>query len=60
MVISATGSAISPSADHEPDRAAAIVARHAVHALTDQLGDQHGFGKGREQLVSRLRLPAAM
>ena len=29
IVISATGSAISPFADHEPDRAAAVIAGHA-------------------------------
>ena len=58
MVISATGSAISPFRDHEADRAAAVVAGHAVHALADQLDDQHGLGKGASS-SSRLRWPGA-
>ena len=40
------------AADHEADRAAAVIAGDAVHALPDQLDDQHRFGKGREQFLA--------
>ena len=52
MVISATGSAISPPRTMKPDRAAAVVAGDPVDALADQLDDQHGLGKGGEQFLA--------
>src|SRR6185437_3667129 len=39
-------------ADHETDRAAAIVAGDSIHPLTDQLDDQYGFRISREQFLS--------
>ena len=48
------------AADHETDRAAAVVAGDAVHALADQLDDQHRFGKAGEQFLAGARCPASM
>ncbi len=44
IVNSATGSASAPFADHEPGRTPRIVARDAVHAHADHLGDEQTLG----------------
>ena len=46
-------------ADHEADRAAAIVAGHAIDALPDQFDHQQRFGEGGEQFfaAARARVP---